>query len=146
MEARNPGRAFIHHTSNLARGIGTEVSTSFNNQLRQYARDNNKYLLDVAAILSHDPSGNPCYDNRDGVPYSAGNASETYRQLNLFGDVFERVRDQFPALADSATVWSPTQGVYPQRDSCAMVLGMTHEEIVTWHAAHEVRVEVGEPS
>jgi nicotinate dehydrogenase subunit B len=24
--------------------------------------------------------------------------------------------------ADSATVWSPTQGVYPQRDSCAMVL------------------------
>ena len=78
MEARNPGRIFIHHTSNLARGIGTQVSTSFNNQLRQYARDRNKYLLDVAAILSHDPSGNPCYDNRDGVPYSNGNASENY--------------------------------------------------------------------
>ena len=26
--------------------------------------------------------------------------------------------------ADGATIWSPTQGVYPQRDSCAMVLGL----------------------
>ena len=31
--------------------------------------------------------------------------------------------------ADSATIWSPTQGVYPQRDSCAMVLGMKPEQI-----------------
>ncbi|HEX6161920.1 MAG TPA: molybdopterin cofactor-binding domain-containing protein, partial [Vicinamibacterales bacterium] len=31
--------------------------------------------------------------------------------------------------ADSATVWSPTQGVYPQRDSCAMVLGMKPEQV-----------------
>jgi hypothetical protein len=46
--------------------------------MRQYARDNNKFLLDVADIESHDPWGNPCYDNRDGVPYSVGNASENY--------------------------------------------------------------------
>ena len=31
--------------------------------------------------------------------------------------------------ADSATVWSPTQGVYPQRSSCAMVLGMKPEQV-----------------
>jgi nicotinate dehydrogenase subunit B len=31
--------------------------------------------------------------------------------------------------ADSATIWSPTQGVYPQRDSCAMVLGMKPEQV-----------------
>ncbi len=31
--------------------------------------------------------------------------------------------------ADSATIWSPTQGVYPQRDSCAMVLGMPKEKV-----------------
>ena len=31
--------------------------------------------------------------------------------------------------ADSATIWSPTQGVYPQRDSCAMVLGMPKENV-----------------
>ena len=31
--------------------------------------------------------------------------------------------------ADSATVWSPTQGVYPQRDSCALVLGMPKDKV-----------------
>ena len=31
--------------------------------------------------------------------------------------------------ADAATVWSPTQGVYPQRDSCAMVLGMKPQQV-----------------
>ncbi len=30
---------------------------------------------------------------------------------------------------ESATIWSPTQGVYPQRDSCAMVLGMPKERV-----------------
>lgn len=78
MEARYPTRIFVHHTTSLARGIGTQVSTDFNNQMRQYAIANNKYLLDVADIESHDPYGNPCYDNRDGVSYSNGNASENY--------------------------------------------------------------------
>lgn len=36
--------------------------------------------------------------------------------------------------ADSATVWSPTQGVYPQRDSCAMVLGMKPEQVKVIYA------------
>ncbi len=30
---------------------------------------------------------------------------------------------------DSATVWSSTQGVYPQRDSCAMLLGMKPAQV-----------------
>jgi len=30
---------------------------------------------------------------------------------------------------DSATIWSPTQGVYPQRDSCAMLLGLPKESV-----------------
>jgi hypothetical protein len=46
--------------------------------MREYVRANNKYLLDVADIESHDPWGNPCFDNRDGVAYSAGGASENY--------------------------------------------------------------------
>ena len=37
------------------------------------------------------------------------------------------------AVADvkgtSATIWSPTQGVYPQRDSAAMILGLTRENV-----------------
>ncbi len=46
--------------------------------MRQYAIDNDKVLFDVADILSHDPDGNPCYDNRDGVPYDNGNTSENH--------------------------------------------------------------------
>jgi hypothetical protein len=78
MEARHPTRTFVHHTTSLARSIGTQQATDFNNQVREYARDHNKFLLDVADIESHDPAGEPCYDNRDGVPYSTGNASENY--------------------------------------------------------------------
>lgn len=36
--------------------------------------------------------------------------------------------------ADSATIWSPTQGVYPQRSSCAMVLGMKPEQVKVIYA------------
>ena len=36
--------------------------------------------------------------------------------------------------ADSATLWSPTQGVYPQRDSCAMVLGMKPQQVKVIYA------------
>ena len=36
--------------------------------------------------------------------------------------------------ADSATVWSPTQGVYPQRSSCAMLLGMKPEQVKVIYA------------
>jgi hypothetical protein len=78
MEARHPGAKFLHHTTSLARSNGGPVATSFNDQMRQYARTRNKFLLDIADIESHDPAGNPCYDNRDGVPYTAGNASENY--------------------------------------------------------------------
>jgi hypothetical protein len=78
MEARHPGTVFLHHTSSLARGIGTQVARDFNAQMRAYARANNKFLLDVADIESHDPWGNPCYDNRDGIAFNNGNNSENY--------------------------------------------------------------------
>lgn len=77
-EAQWPDKAFIYWTSSLSRGIGSDVSQSFNEQMRNYAISNEKILFDVAAILSHDPDGNPCYDNRDGVPYSFGNNSENW--------------------------------------------------------------------
>jgi CO/xanthine dehydrogenase Mo-binding subunit len=35
---------------------------------------------------------------------------------------------------DSATIWSPTQGVYPQRDSAAMVLGMPKDSVKVIYA------------
>jgi hypothetical protein len=67
--AQHPDKTFFYWTTSLARGIGNEVSTDFNNQMRQYALTNDKILFDVADILSHTPTGEPCYDNRDSVEY-----------------------------------------------------------------------------
>lgn len=69
LESRHPSRVFIHWTSSLARNTGSSESTAFNHQMRQYALANDKILFDVADIEAHDPAGNPCYDNRDSVPY-----------------------------------------------------------------------------
>jgi hypothetical protein len=67
--AQHLDKVFIFWTTSLARGIGTQTSTDFNNMMRQYAIDHSKILFDVADILSHRPDGTPCYDNRDGVEY-----------------------------------------------------------------------------
>jgi hypothetical protein len=77
-EAAHPGTIFIYWTTSLARAIGSEESRAFNDQMRQYAIAHDLPLFDVADILSHDPSGNPCYDNRDGVPYDPGGGGENY--------------------------------------------------------------------
>ncbi|OGO08913.1 MAG: hypothetical protein A2Z66_01195 [Chloroflexi bacterium RBG_13_66_10] len=77
-EAAHPGTIFVYWTTSLARGIGTLESEAFNNQTRQYATSHGLPLFDVADILSHDPSGNPCYDNRDGVPYAPDGEGENY--------------------------------------------------------------------
>ncbi len=84
-EAQHPDKEVIYWTTSLSRGIGTADSDSFNDQMRQYANDHGKILFDVADILSHDPDGNVCYDNRDGVPYDNGNTSENHPDdgLNL---------------------------------------------------------------
>ena len=67
--ARWPQKTIIWWTTSLARGIGSPESQTFNTVMRDYARTHNLVLFDVADILSHDPAGNPCYDNRDGVQY-----------------------------------------------------------------------------
>ncbi len=70
LQARHPAAIFLHHTSSLARAVGSQVAADFNGQMRAYVRSHGGYLLDVADIESHDPWGRPCYDNRDGVPYT----------------------------------------------------------------------------
>jgi hypothetical protein len=67
--AQHPDKVFIFWTSSLARGIGTQVSVDFNNQMRQYAVEHDKILFDVADIEAHTDLGAACYDNRDGVQY-----------------------------------------------------------------------------
>ncbi len=70
---RHPEKTIIWWTTSLARGIGSPESQAFNEAMRQYARTHELVLFDVADILSHDPAGNPCYDNRDGVQYLTEN-------------------------------------------------------------------------
>lgn len=81
-EAAHPNTTFIYSTANLSRALGSDVSDAFNQQMRNYAITNGKPLFDIAAILSHDPDGNPCYDNRDGVYYSNGNNFENHPDDN----------------------------------------------------------------
>jgi hypothetical protein len=76
-QAAHPDKLFFFWTTSLARSIGSSVSTSFNDQTRQYVRNNGQILFDVADILSHDDQGNACYDNRDGVQYCNANACES---------------------------------------------------------------------
>jgi hypothetical protein len=78
LESRYPDKIFFYWTTSLARGIGSEEGETFNNQMREYVLANDKILFDVAAILSHDPQGNPCYDNRDGVEYCNNNRCENH--------------------------------------------------------------------
>jgi hypothetical protein len=70
---QHPDKIFFFWTTSLARGIGTQVSTDFNAMMRDYAVEHQKILFDVADILSHTDLGEPCYDNRDGVPYCSMN-------------------------------------------------------------------------
>lgn len=77
-EALHPDLTVIYWTTSLARGIGTPEASAFNQQMRSYAAAHDKPLFDVADILSHDPNGAPCYDNRDGVPYPADGSGENH--------------------------------------------------------------------
>jgi hypothetical protein len=80
-DPRQGGATLIAFTTSLPRGapnggnvedprMGDEYKMMLaNEQIRAWARDNAVPLLDVADILSHTPGGEPCYDNRDGIPY-----------------------------------------------------------------------------
>lgn len=78
LEAQYPNKVFFYMTASLSRNTGSNVSTSFNEQMRAYAAANNKYLFDIADILSHDDQGRPCFDNRDGVQYCGTNGCENF--------------------------------------------------------------------
>ncbi|MBI5645791.1 MAG: hypothetical protein HY962_02575 [Ignavibacteriae bacterium] len=71
--ARHPQKTVIWWTTSLARGIGSPESQAFNTAMRDYARNYNLVLFDVADILSHTPAGAPCFDNRDGVAFLTEN-------------------------------------------------------------------------
>ncbi|MFO0567454.1 MAG: hypothetical protein U0263_17475 [Polyangiaceae bacterium] len=72
--AQNPSKTFVFWTTSLARNIGTKTRyRDFNAQMRQYASQHGKILIDFADIESHTDTGVPCYDNvtTDGANYPA---------------------------------------------------------------------------
>jgi len=63
LEARYPDKTFVYWTTSLARTVGTADAQSFNNQMRTWAAQNGKILLDVADIESHAPNGSACLNS-----------------------------------------------------------------------------------
>lgn len=66
LQARHPDITLIYWTIALGRAIGSQESDSFDQQLREYAKNHNHILMDIAAIESHTSDGQPCFDNAGG--------------------------------------------------------------------------------
>jgi hypothetical protein len=60
LEDANPDITVIYWTTSLSKNIGTQISTEFNDRMRQFAAEHNKPLFDFADIESHDLNGNLC--------------------------------------------------------------------------------------
>ncbi|GIV63051.1 MAG: hypothetical protein KatS3mg045_0390 [Bellilinea sp.] len=68
LETKYPDKTFVYWTTSLARNIGTDVSRRFNEQMRDWAKANNRILFDLADILSHTTDGQACLsDNGNPV-------------------------------------------------------------------------------
>lgn len=66
LESSFPQKSFVWWTMSLAQE-GQANTTLFNQELRDFAQQNNKILMDLADIESHDLEGNPCLD-QSGQP------------------------------------------------------------------------------
>lgn len=95
-------KAFIYWTTSLARGIGTNVSTVFNNGMRSFAVNNNKILFDIADIISYDPSGRQCFDDRDGVAYTRKQANSCTPMS--FSENYPDDGQNYPAICQDYTI------------------------------------------
>lgn len=107
-ENAHPDKVFIYWTTSLARNVGTLEAQLFNDQMRQYALANDKILFDVADILSHDPSGNPCYDHRDGIFYDGSNGDENFPDD---GQNIPAICQHYTSEYDGGHLGSPSAGM-----------------------------------
>jgi hypothetical protein len=109
LRQRHPNLKFVLQTTSLARTIGTAVARDLNAQMRTYASQHNWPLLDIAAILSHDVSGAPCYDNRDGVAYIVnGHVRENYPSD---GFNYPAICQQYTSEVNGGHLGSPSAGM-----------------------------------
>lgn len=65
--AQYPDKDFVFWTTSLARIVGTTEATQFNEAMRVYALENDKVLMDMADIVSHDRNGNECLLNGNPI-------------------------------------------------------------------------------
>ncbi len=109
--AQHPEKTFIFWTASLARGIGTQEATDFNNRMRQYARDHGKILFDFAAIESYTQSGQPCYDNRDGVTFTSPTNSTVFENYANDGVQQPAICQDYTTETDGGHLGSSSGGM-----------------------------------
>lgn len=63
LEKAHPSTTLVWWTMPLERDTARSARQSYNDQVRRYCADGNRWLLDIAALESHDESGNLCADS-----------------------------------------------------------------------------------
>jgi len=109
LETAHPDKTLVYWTMGLARLIGTADSESFNQQMRAYASANNKVLMDIADILSHDPNGLPCYDgNGNGYEAICQNYTDELEGGHLNARGMQRMAKAYWVLMAKLAGWDGT--------------------------------------
>jgi hypothetical protein len=123
----HPDKKVIFVTPSTSRENGSQVMTDFLSLFRTYMQTRGSGVLwDVAAIGSHTPNGNACYDNRDGVYYEfpAAGTSENWPDD---GHAYEAVCQNYVVDPDGGHISNPSNG-------------MVREAKGLWLALNAVRV------
>ncbi len=103
LEAQYPQKIFVWWTMSLAQE-GHENTTNFNQMLRDYAEQNDKILMDLADIESHDLNGNPCLDS-SGTPVICGIYTDEKQSGHLNEVGRERVAKAFWYMMARISSW-----------------------------------------
>lgn len=73
LERDFPGTVFVYTTMPLESGVDADwaniLRTDYNNAVRAHCQTNNRVLLDIADIESHNPAGNPVTFSSEGKTY-----------------------------------------------------------------------------
>jgi len=103
LESEFPDKTFVWWTMSLAQE-GQQNTTKFNDMLREYAKDNNKILVDLADFETFAPDGIRCFDENQ-IPVICKNYTEekVSGHLNELGR--ERAAKMFWYLMARLTGW-----------------------------------------
>jgi len=103
LESKYPDKVFVWWTMSLAQE-GHQNTTKFNEMLREYAKENNKILVDLADFETFTPDGTRCFDSNQ-LPVICKNYTEekVSGHLNELGR--ERAAKLFWYLMARLTGW-----------------------------------------